>query len=108
MGSYIGSMAEQEFDVSDPDSDIPNKLQVILSNSDQEDTLTFDPQVPHPPLRSLGLPPEMPLPIPRDSAPEMPVFRANVIDEDDHQAEIEEAAISSEDDMKKSFDLRRP
>jgi len=105
MGGYIGSTAEQEFDASDPDSDIPDELQVILSNSDQEDTLTFDPQVPHPPLRSLGLPPEMPLPIPRDSAPEMPVFRANVIDEDDRQAEIEEAAISSEDDTKKSFDF---
>ena len=105
MGGSIGSTAEQEFDASDPDSDIPDELQVILSNSDQEDTLSFDPKMPHPPLRSPGLPPEIPLPIPRDSAPEMPVFRANVIDEDDRQADIEEAAMSSEDDTKKSFDF---
>ena len=102
MGGSIGSIAEQEFDASDPDSDIPDELQVILSNSDQEDTISFDPKVPYPPLPSPGLPPEVPLPIP---VPEVPVFRARVIDEDDHQADIEEAAISSEDDTKKSFDF---
>ena len=56
----------------------------------------------HPPLPSPGLPPEIPLPIP---VPEVPVFRARVIDDDDHQADIEEAAILSEDDTKKSFDF---
>ncbi|KAL4064764.1 hypothetical protein V8B97DRAFT_2010772 [Scleroderma yunnanense] len=107
MGGSIGSTADQEFDASDPDSDIPDELQVILSNSDQEvdDTLSFDPKLLHLPLPSPGLPPEVPLPIPRDPVPEMPVFRANVIDEDDRHADIEEAAISSEDDTKKSFDF---
>ena len=89
MGGFIGGTAEQEFDASNPDSDVPDELQVILSNSDQEDTLSFDP----PTLRAPGLPPEMPLPVPRDSAPEMPVC----------QADIEEAVVSSEDDTKKSF-----
>ncbi|KAI6137090.1 hypothetical protein F5141DRAFT_1230782 [Pisolithus sp. B1] len=59
MGGSVGSMAEQEFDASDPDSDIPDELQVILSNSDQEldDTMSFNPNMPHPPLPSPGLPP---------------------------------------------------
>lgn len=113
MGASVGSTAKQEFDASDPDSDIPDELQVILSNSDQEveDTMTFDPPMFHAPLPSPGLPPEIPLPIP-DSvstgiSPNVPVFRARVIDEDDNQADIEEAGISSssEDDTKKSFDF---
>ncbi|KAG6330873.1 hypothetical protein ID866_8216 [Astraeus odoratus] len=110
MGGSIGSTAEQEFDASDPDSDIPDELQVILSNSDQDDTMSFDPKASHAPLPSPGLPPEVPLPVPdgtspADPVPEIPVFRANVIDEDDRQADIEEAGISSEDDTKKSFDF---
>lgn len=112
MGGSVGSVAEQEFDASDPDSDIPDELQVILSNSDQEldDTLSFNPNMP---LPSPGLPPEMPLPVPgsetvsQDGVPEFPVFRATLIDEDDRQADIEEAGAlsSSEEDTKKSFDF---
>ncbi|KAI5992859.1 hypothetical protein EDC04DRAFT_2984892 [Pisolithus marmoratus] len=115
MGGSVGTMAEQEFDVSDPDSDIPDKLQVILSNSNQElnDTMSFNPNTPHPPLPSPGLPPELPLPVPGAEPPsqdlvlEVPVFRATLIDEDDRQADIEEAGAmsSSEQDTKKSFDF---
>ncbi|KAH7884200.1 hypothetical protein F5I97DRAFT_1671717 [Phlebopus sp. FC_14] len=112
MGGSIGSNGEQELDASDPDSDIPDELQVILSSSDHEmdDTLSFDPKVAHPPLPSPGLPPGMPLPVPGDSSPKssadpVPVFRANVIDEDDHHANAEEGGMSSEDDTKKSFDF---
>ncbi|KAI6028122.1 hypothetical protein EDC04DRAFT_164044 [Pisolithus marmoratus] len=115
MGGSVGIMAEQEFDASDPDSDIPDELQVILSNSDQEldDTMSFNPNASHPPLRSPGLPPELPLPVPDAEPPsqglvlEVPVFRATLIDEDDRQADIEEAGAmsSSEEDTKKSFDF---
>ncbi|KAG1727136.1 hypothetical protein EDB19DRAFT_1914356 [Suillus lakei] len=108
-GTLGGSVGEQELDASDPDSDIPDELQVILSNSDHEadDTLSFhpNPMIAHPPLPSPGLPPEMPLPSPKGSVTEAPVFRAKVIDEDDHHADIEEAGMSSEDDTKKSFDF---
>lgn len=33
------------------------------------------------------------------------MFRANVIDEDEHHADIEEAGMSSWDDTKESFDF---
>ncbi|KAG0697268.1 hypothetical protein DFH29DRAFT_160061 [Suillus ampliporus] len=108
-GTLGGSVGEQELDASDPDSDIPDELQVILSSSDHEvdDTLSFNPNptIAHPPLPSPGLPPEMPLPSPKGSVTEAPVFRAQVIDEDDHHADIEETGMSSEDDTKKSFDF---
>ncbi|KAG1849200.1 hypothetical protein F4604DRAFT_1811164 [Suillus subluteus] len=108
-GTLGGSVGGQELDASDPDSDIPDELQIILSSSDHEadDTLSFNPNLTtaHPPLPSPGLPPEMPLPLPKGSVTEVPVFRAKVIDEDDHHADIEEAGMSSEDDTKKSFDF---
>ncbi|KAG1847994.1 hypothetical protein C8R48DRAFT_779063 [Suillus tomentosus] len=108
-GTLGDSVGAQELDASDPDSDIPDELQIILSNSDHEadDTLSFNPNlaVAHPPLPSPGLPPEMPLPLPKGSVTGAPVFRAKVIDEDDHHADVEEAGMSSEDDTKKSFDF---
>ncbi|KAG2030786.1 hypothetical protein BDR03DRAFT_161432 [Suillus americanus] len=108
-GTLGRSVGRQELDASDPDSDIPDELQIILSSSDHEadDTLSFNPNltIMHPPLPSPGLPPEMPLPLPKSSVTEVPVFRAKVIDEDDHHADIEEAGMSSEDDTKKSFDF---
>jgi len=112
MGGSVGSIAEQDYDGSDPDSDIPDELQVILSNSDQEgeDTISFDRQPAHRPLPSPGLPPEMPLPMlenpsPKSSLAEIPVFRATVVDEDEHHADIEETGTLSEDDTKRSFDF---
>ncbi|KAI6017029.1 hypothetical protein EDC04DRAFT_2944706 [Pisolithus marmoratus] len=115
MGGSVGTMAEQEFDASDPDSDIPDELQVILSNSDQElnDTMSFNPNTPHPPLPSPRLPLELLLPVPGAKPPsqdlvlEVPIFHATLIDEDNHQVDIEEAGAmsSSEEDMKKSFDF---
>jgi serine/arginine repetitive matrix protein 2 len=112
MGGSVGSITEQDYDGSDPDSDIPDELQVILSSSDQEgdDTISFDRQLAQPPLPSPGLPPEMPLPVldtpsPKISLAEIPVFRATVIDEDEHHADVEEAETLSEDDTKRSFDF---
>jgi serine/arginine repetitive matrix protein 2 len=111
MGGSVGSIAEQDYDGSDPDSDIPDELQVILSNSDQEgdDTISFNPQSTHP-LPSPGLPPEMPLPVldspsPKSSLSKHPVFRATVVDEDEHHADVEETGTLSEDDTKRSFDF---
>lgn len=109
MGGSVGSVAEQNYDGSDPDSDIPDELQVILSNSDQEDTISFDRRPAHPSLASPGLPPEIPLPVldspsPRSSLAEIPISRATVINENDH-ADVEEAETLSEDDTKRSFDF---
>ncbi|KAI5994634.1 hypothetical protein EDC04DRAFT_2981974 [Pisolithus marmoratus] len=93
MGSSVSTMAEQEFDVSDPDSDIPDELQVILSNSDQElnDMMSFNPNAPHPLLPLPRLPLELLLPVPGAKPPsqdlvlEVPIFHATLIDEDDCQ-----------------------
>ncbi|KIK98105.1 hypothetical protein PAXRUDRAFT_725108 [Paxillus rubicundulus Ve08.2h10] len=110
MGGSIGSTAEQEYDASDPDSDIPDELQVILSSSDQDDTMSLDPNAVNPPLLSPGLPPVTALPVPdspseQGSVVNVPIFRATLIDEDDHHADVEEAGAFSEDDTKKSFDF---
>ncbi|KAF9219060.1 hypothetical protein BS17DRAFT_439592 [Gyrodon lividus] len=112
MGGSIGSNMEQEYDASDPDSDIPDELQVILSNSDQEldDTMSLDPMTMHPCLPSPGFPPKVSLPLldspsSEGSVAQAPVFRATVIDEDDHHADAEETGTLSEDDTKKSFDF---
>ncbi|KAF8417746.1 hypothetical protein L210DRAFT_3655997 [Boletus edulis BED1] len=111
MDGSVGSIPEQIHNGSDPDSDIPDKLQVILSNSDQEgeDTISLDRRSACPPLPSPGLPPEMPLPTldtasTRSSLAELPVFRATVIDEDEHHVDVEEGTLS-EDDTKRSFDF---
>jgi serine/arginine repetitive matrix protein 2 len=66
-----------------------------------DDTMSFNPNpmIAHPTL------PSMPLPSPRASITKAPVFRANVIDEDEHHADIEEAGMSSGDDTKESFDF---
>ena len=106
MGGSIDSISEQDYDGSDPDSDIPDELQAILSTSDQEgeDTISFKRKP------STGLPPELPLPVLdssslRSSLAEIPVFRATVMDEDEHHVDVEEAGTLSEDDTKKSFDF---
>ncbi|KAJ8596102.1 hypothetical protein M405DRAFT_837384 [Rhizopogon salebrosus TDB-379] len=108
-GTLGGSVGAQELDASDPDSDIPDELQVILSSlaPENDDTMSFKPNpvITHSPLPLPGLPPEMPLPLPKGSIPNVPVFCISVIDEDDHHVDIEEAEMSSEDDTKKSFDF---
>ncbi|KAF8438822.1 hypothetical protein L210DRAFT_1005447, partial [Boletus edulis BED1] len=108
----MGSIPQQVYDGSDPNSDIPNELQVILLNLDQEgeDTISLDRRSVCPPLPSPGLPPEMPLPVldtasMRSSLAELPVFHATVIDEDEHHADVEEAGTLSEDDTKRLFNF---
>ncbi|KAF8429851.1 hypothetical protein L210DRAFT_3652038 [Boletus edulis BED1] len=112
LASTVGSIPQQVYDGSDPNSDIPDELQVILSNSDQEgeDTISLNRQSAHPPLPSPGLPPETPLLVldttsTRSSLAELPVFRATVINEDEHHVDVEEAGTLLEDDTKRSFNF---
>lgn len=100
-GSDTSAYRPVEMDGSDPDSDIPEELQVILHNSDNEmdDTMSF-PVNKAPP--SPGMPPELPLPLPTEEPPALPVLR--LTDEEDQNADMDESS-GSEDDTKKSFDF---
>ena len=108
-GTLGGSVGAGELDASDPDSDIPDELQVILSSSDQEidDTLSSDPNmmITRTSLPSPGRPPKMPLPSPKGSIMAAPVVHPSVVNEDDDDANIEDAEMFSGDDTKKSFDF---
>ena len=116
----LGSSTEPEVDPEDPDSDIPDELQVILSGqSDDEvtrpispfdDTLSFRPSPPP------GSPPKMALPTPDvsthededDEEPQVPVFQAQLFDTEANEAEIDDGECPtspSDDDTKKSFDF---
>ncbi|KAJ7667434.1 hypothetical protein B0H17DRAFT_254379 [Mycena rosella] len=108
-GSDASGYEEQELDASDPDSDIPDELQVLLSasraQSPVDDTLSFRPPSVHNasrPLPSPGLPPHLPLPVSPPSPPqlELPVFNVELVDHD-----MDEGGMSSEEDTKKSFDF---
>ena len=114
MGS-MGSVAEEQND--DPDSDIPEELQIILcSNSDRGSVLvpedTCDSEVSQPLFRlppSPGVPPAAPLPPVEHPAleakDEVPIFRAHLVDDQDNEADIEETSESSDDETRKSFDF---
>ncbi|KAJ7042702.1 hypothetical protein C8F04DRAFT_1176309 [Mycena alexandri] len=108
-GSDKSGYEEQELDASDPDSDIPNELQVLLSasraTSPVDDTLSFRPPPPHNTrLPSPGLPPHVPLPIsPMPPQLELPVFHVELAEDDTHHGYMDEG--SSEEDTKKSFDF---
>ncbi|KAJ7088519.1 hypothetical protein B0H15DRAFT_841620 [Mycena belliarum] len=102
-GSDKSGYQEEELDASDPDSDIPNELQVLLSasgaQSPADDTLSFRPSTA--PLPSPGLPPLAPLPIsPSPPQLELPIFNVELVDHD-----MDEGGASSEEDTKKSFDF---
>ncbi|KAI0696589.1 hypothetical protein BC835DRAFT_853465 [Cytidiella melzeri] len=109
----LGGM-EPEINVEDPDSDIPDELQTILSGqSDDEsvhafdDTLSYKAQSPPP---TPGMPPLLALPSPQmaPAAEERcaPVFRATLIDDHDHEADVDESMdMHNEDDTSKSFDF---
>ncbi|KAJ7436308.1 hypothetical protein B0H11DRAFT_2364947 [Mycena galericulata] len=101
----------REINASDPDSDIPNELQVILSASRGEspvdDTFSFRPPVvQNAPLPSPGLPPLAPLPVsPSPPQLELPIFNAQLVEDDGHLGDIDEGGLSSEEDTKKSFNF---
>lgn len=117
LSGTLGGSTEPDVDPEDPDSDIPDELQVILSGqSDGEmsrpltpfdDTLSFRP----PP--SPGSPPRTALPVPGEVSAEeqdaqVPVFQAQLFDTEANQAELDDGdspVSPSEDDTKKSFDF---
>ncbi|KAJ7772927.1 hypothetical protein DFH07DRAFT_913167 [Mycena maculata] len=113
-GSDASGYEVQELDASDPDSDIPNELQAILTasrgNSPVDDTLSFCPPSPvqntTKRLPSPGLPPHAPLPVsPTPPRLELPVFNVQLVEDDGHHGDIDEGGLSSEEDTKKSFDF---
>ncbi|KAI0309656.1 hypothetical protein OF83DRAFT_1179371 [Amylostereum chailletii] len=108
LGGSVGSVEEDRcIESDDPDSDIPNELQAILLHGDNdrfEDTMSFNPIHMARPPPSPGSPPGMPLPTPdiSEAMSEMPVFRAQLFDDEDNLADIDS---SDEDTTKKSFDF---
>ncbi|KAJ7132975.1 hypothetical protein C8R46DRAFT_1048292 [Mycena filopes] len=110
MGGTMGGSDQSAYeDASDPDSDIPNELQVILSasasraTSPVDDTLSFR-HLQETRLPSPGLPPHVPLPIsPLPPQLELPVFNVQLADDETHHGYMDE--VSSEEDTKKSFDF---
>lgn len=106
-GSMNSWNLHQSMDLDDPDSDIPNELQVILT----EDTLTALPQSLSLRPPSPGLPPESPLPTPVISHTSVvhssvPVIPMPWVD-DEQQGDPDESDLSSieENDTKGSFDF---
>ncbi|KAI0828480.1 hypothetical protein BC628DRAFT_1316551 [Trametes gibbosa] len=114
MTGTLGGSTEPDVDPEDPDSDIPDELQVILSgHSDDDmthpldDTLSFK-------LPSPGSPPKPALPLSEapsddfDKVSNVPVFHAQLFDAEANQADIDDGeghGSASEDDTKKSFDF---
>jgi serine/arginine repetitive matrix protein 2 len=117
-GSDASGYEVPELDASDPDSDVPDELRIILaggSHSDRDsvgDTFSFpnEEEVFH---RAFTASPdsqsEEELPVARSAASpflDLPVFRASLIDEDEHLADLDEGGNTSEEDnTKKSFDF---
>ncbi|KAH8836085.1 hypothetical protein DL96DRAFT_107990 [Flagelloscypha sp. PMI_526] len=107
MGGSDSSAHKTELDDSDPDSDIPDELQVILSGGETE---TFTPvQRNLPP--SPGLPPGEPLPRPSTPGAESsqpllapPRFKAHVINSNGIPSSPSSSS-SDGDNTKKSFDF---
>ena len=116
-GSDAVGYAVPELDASDPDSDVPDELRIILaggSHSDRDsvgDTLSFPNQeeVPHQAFTASPDSQSEELPVARSAASpflDLPVFRASLIDEDENQADLDEGGNTSEEDnTKKSFDF---
>ncbi|KAI0746236.1 hypothetical protein C8Q80DRAFT_1271161 [Daedaleopsis nitida] len=120
LSGTLGGSTEPDVDPEDPDSDIPDELQVILSGqSDGElsrpltpfdDTLSFRPLPPP------GSPPQIALPTPSASPVAVvdepaPVFQAQLFDPQANAAVLDDGERScptspcGEDDTKKSFDF---
>jgi serine/arginine repetitive matrix protein 2 len=95
----------EELDVDDPDSDIPDELQVILSEGSGpavDDTMSYRSSCIQPPPASPGTPPEIPLPSPLQE--NVPEFRIRLFNDEANHGDIDTNS-SSEDDTKKSFDF---
>ncbi|KAG6865214.1 hypothetical protein C0991_004415 [Blastosporella zonata] len=109
MGGSDVSAYCVELDVSDPDSDIPDELQNILSGqSDDGDTMSFrDVNQESPDVSFVGSTIEHEL-LSDPPVLELPTFRAQLIDEEENEAILDadvDAMSSDEDNTKKSFDF---
>ncbi|KAH9846904.1 hypothetical protein C2E23DRAFT_872120 [Lenzites betulinus] len=114
MSGTLGGSTEPDVDPEDPDSDIPDELQVILAgHSDDDMTRPLDDTMS---LRasSPGSPPKAALPLPElesdgfEEEANVPVFHAQLFDAEANQADIDDGeghGSASEDDTKKSFDF---
>ncbi|KAI0635339.1 hypothetical protein C8Q77DRAFT_1054820 [Trametes polyzona] len=118
LSGTLGGSTEPDVDPEDPDSDIPDELQVILSGqSDDDMTGQLDDTLSFRPPPSPGSPPKTALPLPEpksheseaEADPPIPVFHAQLFDAEANQADIDEGGhgcgSGSEDDTKKSFDF---
>lgn len=109
-GSDVSAYAPSvELDASDPDSDIPGELQVILEDNRRRSSERFDDTVDFGPLSdSLRVPEEdVPDDISEPSSPQ-PVFRAQIVDEYDHYADLDDddtTGTQDEDKTTGSFDF---
>ncbi|KAK2467490.1 hypothetical protein APHAL10511_000345 [Amanita phalloides] len=120
MSGSLG--APDEADGSDPDPDMPNELQFILSNNtdgasirsvpadDDDDTFSFPRPLDR---RGSGPPPMIPLPIPVNVSAETslgmdlrlpPVFQMRLVDEDE-RVDMDERVNPCEEDTFQSFDF---
>jgi len=102
MGASVAEGYAVELDASDPDSDIPDELQVLLAGqSDLEDTMEF----PRSAITTAS-PPSLGGVLNVSAASEYPPFHAHLIDEEENHADIDAGQSSSDDDdTKKSFDF---
>ena len=118
LSGTLGGSTEPDVDPEDPDSDIPDELQVILSGQSDDEMsrpLTpFDDTLSFRPLPSPGSPPKTSLPVPgaeveENEQPDVPIFQAQLFDTDANQAELDDGehcpTSPSEDDTKRSFDF---
>ncbi|KAF8867965.1 hypothetical protein CPB84DRAFT_1810241 [Gymnopilus junonius] len=108
----------EPLDVSDPDSDVPDELRVILKESedrksvigyaDRDEAESEESHVEVEFGRSQlasdgGLPPSLALEL---DLPAPPVFRASLVDEQDNHLGLDlDDLLTSEEDTKKSFDF---
>ncbi|KAF8996426.1 hypothetical protein BDQ17DRAFT_1364415 [Cyathus striatus] len=111
-GSDVSGYNVPELDASDPDSDVPEELRYILSASGSErdsiidDTLSYRGGNNVEGNESPISPSEDMIPI-SDVAPrlDMPIFRAELVDDAGEHADVDEGGVTSEEDTNKSFDF---
>ncbi|KAJ3980260.1 hypothetical protein F5890DRAFT_1557848 [Lentinula detonsa] len=117
-GSDVSAYAVGELDASDPDSDIPDELQVILANQSPRTSLhSIEHSTAFEPLNLPDAPQDVSSSIPdpeyeseyeseitgEREVVDLPVF--HLIDANDNHAEIDDMMDVDEDDTKKSFDF---
>ncbi|KAJ3769941.1 hypothetical protein FB446DRAFT_766043 [Lentinula raphanica] len=112
-GSDVSAYAVDDLDASDPDSDIPDELQVILAKQSPRTSLQSIEQGPM--LNSPDAPQDVSCSMPESETGfesettddramvDLPVF--HLIDVNDNHAEIDDMMDVDEDDTKKSFDF---